>query len=96
MARFPVGQVGPAVDGVTTVGIAEARTEMTEEEADHDQDPKGVDDRTAEKEVAKDHALTAEDVGDRGVEKTHEIQDEDESTEKRKSKVAADLENVAV
>ena len=69
---------------------------MVEEEADHDQDPKGVDDRTAEKEVAKDHALTAEDAEDRGVEKTHEIQDEDESTEKRESKVAADPEIVAV
>ena len=42
------------------------------------------------------HALTAGDAGDRGVEITPEIQDEDESTERRETNVAADPEIVAV
>ena len=81
-----------AVDGVTTVETAEAQTETAEKQIEEDpvHDRKGVDDHIAAMEAARDHAPEAEEEG-REVGTTHEIREEDESTEKKENRDAAGL-----
>ena len=90
---FPVGRVDREVE-VTTVRRAEHQTETGKEDVDLDKEVD--DDHAVEMEVATVRALAADDAEGQGIEMAPDIHNEDESTAKRESKVAADPENGVV
>ena len=96
LAQCRVDQAGHEVDGVITVETVEAQTETAKGQIEDDHDPKEIEDHIAAMEAATDLAPEAEDGEGREVGTTHEIQEEDGSMEKRKSKDAADPKIVAI